>query len=349
MEKVRNHYIARLLLNRFASRVIWGKKKKCWIWQVGKDNIPAEVNTRKTAFAKYFYGRPETGVEDAFEKIETRFAYILRALDSCDRLDNYHQELNHILWLFYTRTRALRENLGDSLEGMLGLIPDLANTDQFQDQVIERVKQQFRDPAHIELLAQRLPLEKRAQFINIMRNPDNQTAMAQVVDKFVTMLDCASLSETFVDRIKKENIISKTAKEAHVKALSNMMKEEKTPLKFTPSKWELLESAEQTFILGDSCMFAVTRYGLVDSILRAAKDWKVIYFPISSSQVLVAFRDKKTSLLPLEDINQASAEVSYSYIYASKVDTLMKFSEFIGTRASLFTPEDAAILKAQKI
>jgi len=348
-KKVRNHYIARLLLNRFASRVEQKKKKKiCWVWQVTKKGNPKEISTKDTALSKYFYGKSETGVEDAFGNIETRFSQILSAIDRNECPDNYHQELNFILWLFYTRTRSLRDNLGSSMERVLGLIPDIAKTVPFKDQVVKQGKQHFSDPVQIELLSQRLPLEKRALFINIMGNPSIQELMAQQIEQFISMQG-SSLSEAMVAQVKKEKIIPKITKGSHNKALLKMLQEETIPSKFTPLRWEYIKSKEPTFILGDSCMFAVTQDGKTCSILRAANDWQAIYFPISSTQVLAALRDEKLTPLAFEEINRASAEVSYDYIYASRKDMLVQFSELTGTKASFLTAEESEILKENKV
>jgi len=349
-KKVRNHYIARLLLNRFASRVEQKKKKKiCWVWQVTKKGNPKEISTKDTALSKYFYGKSETGVEDAFGNIETRFSQILSAIDRNECPDNYHQELNFILWLFYTRTRSLRDNLGDSVERILGQIPDIVKTDHFKDTIIQQVIQKFSDPAQIEQFSLQLPLEKRKLFINYMSNPPSQELLVQLIDQFVSMMGCSSLSEAMVAQVKKEKVIPKITKGSHNKALLKMLQEETIPSKFTPLRWEYIKSKEPTFILGDSCMFAVTQDGKTCSILRAANDWQAIYFPISSTQVLVALRDEKRTPLAFEEINRASAEVAYDYIYASRNDMLMQFSELTGSKASFLTAEESEILKENKV
>ena len=154
--------------------------------------------------------------------------------------------------------------------------------------------------------------------------------------------------EIFAEKIKAENFLPKVAKDAHIKALANMMEEQKAPPWFKPARWELIEFEEQAVILGDSCMFAVSRNGIPCSILRAAKDWQSIYFPISSSQVLIAHQYEKTFLLTLEEINKASAEIAYSYIYASHLDRILEFSGQIGNKATFFTEEEAIRLSRKK-
>lgn len=351
MSKARNHYIPRVLLNRFSSRSESGKRKrKYWIWQIGKDSPPREVSTRDTALSKFFYGKPETGVEDAFQKHETSFSKILREIDKDVEPDNYHQELNDILWLFYVRTRALRENFGDGFNLLLNHIPDLSNTQQFKAQVFERLKTQLCDPKKIEQLVERLPPEKRAVFSAVMAAPQHQEAMRQLIEKMLKTADLTPLVETFVSGVKKEDIVAKSTKEAHVNALSNIMTEQKTSALFNPTNWDLIESTGQKLILGDACMFAVTHDGTPFSILRAAKNWQEIYFPISSTQVLVAQQGKKTPSLTIDQINQASAEIASSYIYSSWIDHKVKaLSQAIGTKAPFLTKKEAAALKEKKL
>ena len=67
----RNHYIPRLLLNRFASRA---EGDKHWVWQSGQGGQSREISTRDAAVGSHFYGALDTGVEQALAKVESRFA-----------------------------------------------------------------------------------------------------------------------------------------------------------------------------------------------------------------------------------------------------------------------------------
>jgi hypothetical protein len=83
--------------------------------------------------------------------------------------------------------------------------------------------------------------------------------------------------------------------------------------------------------------------GSLGSLFRAGKDWREIYLPISSRQVLVATRAPTGTSLDNAAINRASAEFALRYIYASRtgpeVDDLQTV---IGTGEPLMSQNRAA-------
>ena len=74
-------------------------------------------------------------------------------------------------------------------------------------------------------------------------------------------------------------------------------------------------------ILSDACGFAVSENGQCGSLIRFGQSWAEIYIPISRTQVLVGKRNDKSPNLGHHQINCASAELSFSHIYASKLTT----------------------------
>ena len=91
----RNHYIPRMLLNRFASRT---EGKKHWIWQTGQDGQSREISTRDAAVGSLFYGESSTGVERALSEVESRIATVLRRLDEAgESLSEFAPEIRRFV------------------------------------------------------------------------------------------------------------------------------------------------------------------------------------------------------------------------------------------------------------
>src|SRR5437773_5887036 len=102
MVKVRNHYIPRLLLNRFASRT---QGDTSWIWQLSSDGRAREISTRDAAVGSLFYGKPDSGVEEALARIESRFAPILERIDLGEQPSEFQEALRQFVYLLFIRTR----------------------------------------------------------------------------------------------------------------------------------------------------------------------------------------------------------------------------------------------------
>lgn len=103
----RNHFIFRLLLGRFASRVVG---EKSWIWQVSSNGAACQISTRDAAVSVDFYGGCETGLENALKKFEAEFHQALTAVESGANPHTYSDVLSRLIWTLSARTRALRSN-----------------------------------------------------------------------------------------------------------------------------------------------------------------------------------------------------------------------------------------------
>ncbi|MCI0701748.1 MAG: DUF4238 domain-containing protein, partial [Planctomycetia bacterium] len=101
------------------------------IWQIGREgprpNKP--VCTNDAAVAKFFYGPPETGVEDALDKkLEGTIAPVLRAIDNGDTPPGGKADLlSPFLYFLAVRTKSFRRisaetgaSLWESISGSLG-------------------------------------------------------------------------------------------------------------------------------------------------------------------------------------------------------------------------------------
>jgi hypothetical protein len=74
--KKRNHYVPRVILNRFAS--YRDEKRKVYkIWNYRKDGTSKEISTKDAALGVYFYGKEDAVLEDQFGKVETKIGHVL--------------------------------------------------------------------------------------------------------------------------------------------------------------------------------------------------------------------------------------------------------------------------------
>ena len=106
----RNHYIPRFLLSRFASRRLG---KKSWIGQVDRTNT-REISTKDAAVSHDFYGRPDTGLENALSLLEGRLAASIAALEAGQLTRANDDDLRTLVWNMVFRGKASREQLADT-------------------------------------------------------------------------------------------------------------------------------------------------------------------------------------------------------------------------------------------
>jgi len=130
----------RFLLNRFSSR---GERKKCWIWQLEQGGMPIEISTRDAAVSDYFYGGPETGVEDAFANVEDRLSALPQSLDQGELPENLAEDLRLFIWTLAVRTRAVRDQLGGTANVLFDQMATTITSDQALAAVLEQLDLQF--------------------------------------------------------------------------------------------------------------------------------------------------------------------------------------------------------------
>jgi hypothetical protein len=117
------------------------------------------------------------------------------------------------------------------------------------------------------------------------------------------------------------------------------------PKKFAAMHWVKMAAEKTKFILGDTCVFGMREDGHCATLLRfgsgAATEWKEIYMPVSSDNVLVGMRARSEPSLRPNQINEASAAVSLTNIYSSFVDDdVRSMANSIGSRTDLLTKDE---------
>lgn len=243
-KKRRNHFIPRFLLNRFASRI---EGKKYWVWQVSPSDPPIEISTRDAAVAPRFYGNPESGIEDAFASVETRFGQTLIAIDAGESPQGHSEDLRQYVWTLAVRTRALREQF-------------IALTDRF---LIE-----FAESAHSQkarlVLARQLESAVDEQINGMFSKvpfPQNNAAkklFRRLAIKQAAALDPARMLTEFVNILRQQDVLGKAGSGGHLRALATLLKSGNTPDSVNPSHWQVMSAPPGSFVLGDACVFAIS-------------------------------------------------------------------------------------------
>lgn len=105
--------------------------------------MPIEISTRDAAVSDYFYGGPETGVEDAFANVEDRLSALPQSLDQGELPENLAEDLRLFIWTLAVRTRAVRDQLGGTANVLFDQMATTITPDQALPAVLEQLDLQF--------------------------------------------------------------------------------------------------------------------------------------------------------------------------------------------------------------
>ena len=334
MTKKRNHYVPQFLLRRFASR---GNRKRRWVWQFRSGARPVEVVTRDAAVSTYFYGQPETGLEDAFADFEGRQGTLLRDLDAGEDPNDRGQELRVFVWSLAFRTRALRSHFADTAERLLEQMKAVDGktiTDAFGREIANNLDH------HLDAILAKLSPAQRAHAQQAMRLPGVSDAMKtyalREVAKSVPMVG-AVLGQV-------GGLIQGAAESGHVKGLMKLFAEGKVvPEKFEVPNWTVELFEGNSVVLGDGVVFATGPNGDWGTLGKFTRSYAEVYAPISHDRVLVGKRNKGTQTLGLAEINAASVQLSLDTFFASRrTDTEVNLADQIGTGEPILSNEELA-------
>ena len=296
------------------------------MWQVPHTGPPIEISTRDAAVTPYFYGTPESGIEDAFARVEARFGQTLTAIDAGEALQGHSEDLRQYVWTLAVRTRALRGQF-------------MATTDRFLSEFAESANSQKARRALAQQLESAIDKQVKELFSKVpsLQNIVAQRLFRQLTVEQVKALDLAPLFAEFVNVLRQPRLLGKAANCGHVRALAALFESASVPDSFNPSYWQVLSAPPGSFVLGDACVFAISEDESCGSLLRFAQTWRELYLPISTSQVIIAKHDASPPLLGIDDINRTSYMLAFSHIYASRMTRdIQEFSALIGTAEPLF-------------
>jgi len=339
-DRRRNHFVPRFLLSRFASRAAG---KKSWIWQLSRDREPIEISTRDAAVATDFYGGPETGFEDALAVAETRFSRTLSAIDSGEAAQDQAEGLRELVWNLAVRTRALRKQFENVAGRLAAKAIETVTSKGVGDALAQYIRSDL-DRLMDEGISGLSPGEQvfaRAS----LKDSTVREAMLGPAEELIRFLPRLFSAHAF-DMLGSQSGLQDASEQGQVEGLSRLLEEIGVPDSFAPLRWEVCSTAP--LVLGDIGVWAATEDGGVGSLFHRKNSWHSVYLPISASQLLVAFRDSRTSVMDAEKVNLVSAELSWSHIYCSEIsDSFRSLALAIGRGDPIMSDPDLAELVSE--
>ena len=335
--KKHNHTIPRMLLKRFASR---STVKSYYIWQFRQRATPFESNILRSSTIAYFYGEPANGVEDSFSVVESQQSIMLdKLLDGIDprELDD---ELRRFVWMLAIRTANFRSNVKQIFSGGIDEMITQADDETITRWLPKLLDAEF-DTVLDELVMKLPPVQARALKISLERRPSLRDKLRQWADIYLGTADTAGNIQAILSAIREQMDTAKFTGDAHVKSIEQLPQIDHAPDSFRPAHWHVIRTASQSVLLGDGTCFAVGTSGEQGHLLRFAKDWHEIYLPIAHNTVLVASRSAQRPLYSIEDINQASASLSFDQFFAARnTDYERSLQAFIRTGTATMTTDE---------
>ncbi|MBS4047202.1 MAG: DUF4238 domain-containing protein [Alphaproteobacteria bacterium] len=333
----RNHYIPKLLFKRFASKAMEGKS---WVFQIDKSGKVTEPSTVDVGNEKYFYGKPETGVEDRLGAEETAFSEVLKKISNGTDPNRLSGDLRKHFWQMVIRTKALREQFSETATNLVdGLLTEFG-TQKRALELAKNVRKNFK--AMIRAEAKKLPRPQRARFLQEAMVPGRKEILIQ---KMVAELpQSMSVMKQMWERTGKDRMV-KSAKDGQIRAIGKVLSENILPDSFNPKIWLLITSNSTDIVLGDVGVFARDTEGNTGPFMTFGNKWDQVYLPISRTEVLVASKSSSSIFLTSSEINETSARLSSRFIY-SAVDTpeVRALIPLIGADAALLSDDDISEL-----
>jgi hypothetical protein len=332
MPRKRNHYVPQFLLRRFASR---GNRKRHWVWQFRSGAGPIEVMTKNAAVSTYFYGQPETGVEDAFANLEGKQAALLCDLEAGQDPNERAQELRVFVWSMSFRTRALRIQFADTavraIEQMMAA-DGKTITEAFGREIANNFDH------HLDEVLAKLPPAQRALIRKMLAQPGaSEAAREHVLGEIEAAVP---MVEAMLEQASGG--MQDAAESGHVKGLMKAFAEGKqVPDRFEVSHWSIERFDANSVVLGDGVVFAAGPDGDLGALGKFTKDFAAVYAPIGHDRVLVGKREEGTPTLGIDEVNVASVQHSLDTFFASRrTDVEVKLAEEIATGEPILSDEE---------
>lgn len=336
--KVRNHYVPKFLLNRFASRV---QRKTRFVWQFSKERPPVEISTRDAGVSAFFYGQPANGVEDRLQSVEGTQADVLADIDRGVSPAVHSETLRRLLWMLAVRTNALRQQFVAAGTTLLDHLEDSAGSDEASAGMRARIRDEC--DGQIRQALARLPGAYRVRALELYEDPARQEAFRELIMSQVGDVDFQGFIRWFRERAGDMLDLNKSAAKGQIRGLSALLDRPDAPPVFAPTHWDVIRRPLGTFVLGDGCVFATALDGRVGSPFAFKGTWRAVYLPISSSAVLVAAPCPIDAVLPDESINAASVELGADVFFACRCSEQEKsLVPRIGTGVPLISDDEMA-------
>ncbi|MBY2932699.1 DUF4238 domain-containing protein [Rhizobium leguminosarum] len=335
--KRRNHFIPRMLLKRFASKLS-ADGDKHFIWRYEKGEAPREISTKDAAVAKDFYGEDDDELENSFVALEGAHSSALREIDAGSfAFESRSVFLADMVWLLAMRTQANRGMMHGSVQAAMR-----ETARQLPSPRARRFMKRSMDQKWGEHFAQ-LPEHQRF-FLGL---PEAQEMLRVAKKQFFE--ETSKAFGNFVDGFLADPEIPGFMRDSHNKGLSELIGNgAKCPPAKSPASWSFIAGDNSQLVLGDSCVFARNSGGKIVSLI-GGEDVAQLYFPISPNGVLVGHFGSPGEILSLAEISAASVAFSTKYLFADRYSESLAglVERTIGTRAHMLQPgEEKALVSS---
>src|SRR6185312_6922479 len=282
MKKKRNHFVPRVLLNRFYSwRDIKKKKFKTWCYQA--NGQVKEISTRDIALEKYFYGREDSILEDRLSSIESNLGNVLRDFDEKSSIKDHQEFLSQYALIQSFRTKAFRGVATETLKELLIARAQKTNT--------ENARKHFLENGRIEIqkllsgLTEDQRLYLKAQLGGISAEQFAELYLQHAINS-------GALGEqlrVLINEAVHQGVIDDGLAQGHNKALFEISEDITRSTVFKDCEWIPVHSANDEFVLGDAGIFIIDKEGNYRS-MADFQNWAFVCFPIDPCTCLFGSR-----------------------------------------------------------
>jgi hypothetical protein len=337
--KERNHYIPRVLLNRFcSSRDIKRKVFKVWIyWSEGPVR---EVSTKDVGLGRFFYGRDSGVLEEQFGLVEAKLGATLAQIDKGIPPAKFNNLISEFVWIQAIRTQSFRQRFSQATAGMLSNVSAQTSTEAARRSFLVQGRDKLR-----EFLAELSPIEQSMLEARLGGQPLEMvlsTYLSRMIDSGNVSAIMSSLLKGLIDHPSFLEGLQK----GHNAALSKLLERDRASPEAFNANWAVCNVKDCELLLGDSCVVILDRQGKTTAV-RDAVDWDQIYFPISPTKYLLGCREGASPHLTADEINRASASCSVRQFFASKqCQTLADLIPLIARDTAFLTSQESEIVAA---
>jgi len=313
----RHHFIPRLLLKGFSSRVDGDKH---FVYQYRRGEPPQELSVADVGVERYFHGR--TGdIEERLQAKEAGYGTLVRRLrKGCLDQADVDRAVDFVVNMI-SRTRNVRDGLSDmgtaALQRMDAEVHDPKNAAAIRTQVAEGLRQE---------------IEKRFGFL-----PREQ--VEPLVRFAMTSLpaDPVELFQVSIREFRRNVDVEALVRDAQLRVLEDDSALDLRRTELRQLRWSLNEQPLHTFVLGD--MGPVAKHRGLPELQNPMRPGRIeaIYLPVSSRRLLVGQCEKQGEALDIEGLNLASVELSQHLFVATRHNEREEgYQRSLGRRARLF-------------
>lgn len=322
-----------MLLARFASR---RDRNKAWVWQLRRGSKPREVSVRDVGVGTYFYGNPETGVEEQFSEQETHTASVLDAIEAGADPAIHDADLRHWIHTLAYRTRHIRDAFAEAVDELLNEMTSQSDSDSAQHAGWAYVEANL-DRILLDALSD-LPQDQRDSILAALeRTPDGWQRLRSYAMQYASQVDLGRAAKEFLRKARPFMGIERATQRGQVRGLSRILNARTHSTPFAVDSWHVVRADPSHFILGDCCVFCIDERSNAYPLPAAPKDFQELYLPLSKRCMVVGVQGSSRPRLSIPQINLSAAKVSRDMLFAASLDpSILDLSKVIGTSSSYF-------------